>query len=594
VNTVKRQLLAMLSGDVAGYSRLMAADEEATIKALAAHRDAIGITVVSHHGRLVDFTGDNFLAEFGSALDAVRCAAEIQQAIHVKCAELPPERQMKFRLGAHLGDVRIEGERIYGDAVNIASRLEGLAEVGGICLSRQMVDQIPAQLGLGVEDLGERTLKNIATPVRAFSIPAKALATGPLATGEGNRAGSPGPDMPRGIPTIAVLPFASLSDNPEHAHLVEAMTIDIVTGLSCDRRLSVIAYNSVKSFKDANPDIKSIGRTLGVRYVVAGTVRHIGPRIRVSAALIDAGTGREIWGDKLDRQAKELFDVFDELIEAIVTALASQLRKTEIERFRRKPPEQLDAWALATRAHAMRGWSSLDECFAMVRRALDMDPNYAYAWAVLGYLTAFKFPMGLSNDHPADIEASLQQTDKALALDSLDPWNLVAKSVALQYGGRPGESLPYLQQSLRLNPSDIHAHCYYGRGLMYSGKPALAIAHFQRFRRLNPNDPGAHIAEMYHAGALNFLQRWQEAEGAARASLAACGGRNPWSWVFLAIALGGQERFDEAAAAISERKKTAPHWTRTFVEEFLNECQEDQALLIPAFDILRRVWPTDE
>ena len=199
--------------------------------------------------------------------------------------------------------------------------------------------------------------------------------------------------------------------------------------------------------------------------------------------------------------------------------------------------------------------------------------------------------MGLSDDHQADIDESLMQTDMALALDSSDPWNLVAKSVALQYGGRPAESLAYLQQSLRLNPSDILAHCYYGRGLMFSGKPALATAHFERFKRLNPNDPGAHMAGMYHSIALVFLQRWKEAEEIARESLAASGGRNPWSWVSLMIALGGQDRSDDAAAAILELKKVAPNWTRKFVENFLTECQEDKELLVPSFRILRSAWP---
>ncbi len=590
MNTGKRQLLAMLSGDVAGYSRLMAADEEATVKMLAAYRDVISITVVSHHGRLVDFTGDNFLAEFGSAVDAIRCAAQIQITLHSRSLDVPAERRMQFRLGAHLGDVRIEGDRIYGDAVNIAARLEGLAEVGGICLSKQMIEQISGQLDFSCEDLGERTLKNIAAPVHAFSMPAEALVAASLPSR--NADSSPvESELLRGIPTIAVLPFANLSNDPEQAHLVDAMTVDIITGLSCDRRLSVIAYNSVKSFKGTDPDLKAIGRTLGVRYIVAGTVRYLGPRIRVVTALIDAETGREIWGSKIDRAAAELFDIFDELIEAIVTALASSLRKTEVERFRRTPPEQLDAWALATRAHAARSSGTMDECLSLAQRAVEIDPKYAYAWAVWGFLTAFKFPMGVSKDHPADIADSLAYTDRALSLDTFDPGNLVAKSVALQYGGRPTESLSYLQQSLRLNPSDVLAHLYYGRGLMFSGKPELAIAHFERFRRLNPHDTGAHMAGMYHAIGLTFLQRWAEAELVARQSLAECGGRNPWSWAFLAIAQGGQGKFDDAAAAIADLVKLSPHWTRGFIENFLTECQEDKALLAPLFEILRIVWP---
>lgn len=401
MNTVKRQLLAMLSGDVAGYSRLMAADEDATIKTLAAHRDTIGIAVVSHHGRLVDFTGDNFLAEFGSAVDAVHCAVQIQHTLHARSADIPAERRMNFRLGAHLGDVRIEGERIYGDAVNIAARLEGLSEVGGICLSKQMVDQISGQIDLAYDDLGERVLKNIANPVHAYSIRAEALVA--RSTLGFDDRGAFETHLSAGIPTIAVLPFANLSNDPEQAHIVDAMTVDIITGLSCDRRLSVIAYNSVRQFKAADHDVSAIGRMLGARYVVEGSVRYFGPRIRVSTALIDAETSREIWGSKIDRAAADLFELFDELIEAIVTALASQLRKTEIERFRRKP----------------------------------------------------------------------------------------------------------------------------------------------------------------------------------------------WSWVFLAISLGGQGRGDDAAVAIPELKKVAPNWTRRFVEDFLTECQEDKELLVPSFRILRNVWSED-
>ena len=403
----------------------------------------------------------------------------------------------------------------------------------------------------------------------------------------GNRHTSPA----HGIPTIAVLPFINLSADPEQEPLIDAITVDVITGLSCDPRLSTIAYNSVRQFKGNIPDINEFGSLLGVRYVVEGAVRFIGSRLRVSIALIDVDTRRQLWGHKIDRAANEILAVFDELVEAILTALSSSLNLAEVERFRRKPPEQLDAWALATRAIATRGWMSLDESLSLAQRATEIDPQYAYAWATLGFLTAFKFPMGLSHDHQMDIDESLAQTEKALTLDRGDPWNLVAKAVALQYGGRAAESMGHLERSLRLNPSDVLAHCYYGRGLMYSGKPALAIGHFERFKRLNPLDPGAHRAGMYHAIALAFLQRWQETEESARGSLAACGGRNPWSWVFLMIAQGAQMKSDEAASSIRELKKVAPHWGRDFVEIFLTECQEDKGLLVPIFQILRSVWP---
>ena len=437
--------------------------------------------------------------------------------------------------------------------------------------------------------------KNIPHPVHAYSIPVKTLIDKLSMRHEDSRNGVYEDARIQGIPTIAILPFTNLSTDLEQEFLVDAMIPDIITGLSCDRRFSVIAYNSVMQFKGNVPDIREVGKILGVRYVVEGTVQHIGPRLRVSTALIDVTTGRELWGDEIDRALTELFDVFDELVGAIVTALVSHLKMAEVERFRRKAPEQLDAWALATRAsHVSIPTKTLDESLSLVRRALEIDPEYPYAWAVLGFLTAFKYPLGLSEDHQADIDESLRATEKALTLDAGDPWNLVAKSVALQYAGRPAESMQYLQRSLRLNPSDVLAHCYYGRGLMFSGKPAVALAHFERFKRLNPNDPGAHMAGMYHSIALAFLQRWEEAEETARGSLAASGGHNPWSWVFLMISLGGQGKSDDAAAVIPELKKVAPHWDREFVENFLTECQEDKELLPPVFEILQSIWSDED
>ena len=368
------------------------------------------------------------------------------------------------------------------------------------------------------------------------------------------------------------------------------MTADIVMGLSCDKRFSVIAYNSVMRLKRNVPDIKEVGSILGVRYVVEGTVRQFGTQLRVSTALIDVETRRELWGDKIDRELTDILEVFDEVVEAVVTALGSHLRLAEGERYRRKPPEQLDAWALTARAssYAMNQMTLL-EAIALARRALQIDPAYSHACAVFGYLTALKFPIGISSNHQADIEASLTATEKALELDPRDPYSLTAHAVALQYAGRASEAMEYLHRSLRLNPSDVLTHCYYGRGLMFTGKPELALAHFERFNRLNLNDSGELIPGMYESIALVFLQRWKEAEERARRALAASGGRNPWTWVMLMISLGGQGKCDEATALLSELKKVSPHFHREFVEEFLTNCQERKDLLSPTFALLRSV-----
>ena len=588
----ERRLLAMLVGDVVGYSRLMAADTERAIASIGRLRDLIGDVVVARNGRLVDFVGDNFLAEFGSAVHALQSAIEIQSRIHGHnvTADNSAEQYMRVRIGAHVGDVRLESGRIYGDALNIAARLEPLSEPGGICLSGQILDQVSGHIRIDLEDFGLRELKNISRPIHAYRVLADTIAASPARPEARTAAKLDERFGFLGIPTIAVLPFANLSTGAEQDHIVEAVTVDVITALSCDKRLAVIAYSSVRQFKGVPTDVKEIGARLEARYLVEGSVRHMGPRIRISVALIDVETRRELWGNKIDSPAAALFEVFDELVETIVLALASNLNLAESERFRRKQPEQLDAWALATYGLASRGWLSLDKSLNLAQQALAIDPNYAYAWAVSGFLTAFKFPMGLSVDHGSDITVSLNHTDRALTLDTVDPWNLVAKGVALQYAGRPAESMEYLERSLRLNPSDVLAHCYYGRGLMFSGRPALAIPHFERFQRLNPTDPNAHLAGMYHAIARMFLCDWAGTVQTARESLAACGGRNPWTWVVLMIGLAGLGNLDEARAALPELKSVAPHWDRQFVEDFFTQCQEDRALLRPMFEILRTVW----
>ncbi len=592
VINIERKRLAILYGDVAGYSRLMAADEEATIEMLTAYRHEIGAAVLASHGRLVDFAGDSFLAEFGSSIHALQCAVQIQQSIHETNAGIPHERRMSFRIGLHVGDVRIEGDRIFGETVNIASRLERLSQIGGICLSREVLDSVVGQIDLEFQDLGEHSLNNIPHRVHACSISATSITHDPSLPYVHD--GRVRLRDAQGIPIIAVMPFVNLSNDPEQEYLVDGMTQDIVMGLSCDKRFSVVAYNSVMPFKGKIADPQEVGRTLGVRYLVEGRVRQLGTHLRISTMLIDVDTKRELWGTRINRKLTDIYDVFDEVVEAVVTALAAHLRLAEGERYRRKPPEQLDAWALTARASSYEmNQMTLVDAVSLARRALQIDPEYGHAWAVYGYLTALKFPIGVSTDHRTDTEASLKATEKALALDPRDPYSLTAHAVALQYAGRPSESIEYLQRSLRLNPSDVLTHRYYGRGLLFTGKPELALAHFERFNRLHLNDSGELIGGMYHSIALVFLQRWNEAEERARRALAASGGRNPWTRVMLIIALGGQGKRDEAAALLLELKKLWPHFCRAFVEEFLAKCQEDKDILPPTFEALRSVWPEE-
>lgn len=586
---IERKFLAILHGDVAGYSRLMAADEEATIELLTSYRHVIGAAVLANHGRVVDFAGDSFLAEFGSAVHALQCAVQIQLSLHEKNSAIPHDRRMNFRIGLHAGDVRIEGDRIFGDTVNIASRLERLSQTGGICISKQVLDSVAGYVKLEFEDLGEHVLNNVPSRIHAYSVSAASL-TRDLSLsylhGGSTRLGGR-----QGIPTIAVLPFVNIGNDPDQEYLADGLTQDVITGLSCDKRFFVVAYSSAMQLKRNTTDIQEVGRLLGVRYVVEGRVRQLGSQLRVSTSLLDVETKRDLWGAKLDRKLEDVSEVFDEVVEAVVTALSAHLRLAEGERYRRKPPEQLDAWALTVRGSSYEmNQMTLVDAASLVRRALQIDPEYAHAWAVYGYLTALKFPIGVSTNHREDIAASLGATEKALSLDPRDPYSLTAHAVALQYAGRPTASMGYLQRSLRLNPSDVLTHRYYGRGLLFTGRAELALAHFERFNRLHLNDSGELIGGMYHSIALVFLQRWKEAEERARRALAASGGRNPWTRVMLIIALGGQDKREEAAALIRELKRIWPHFSRQFVEEFLDKCQEHKEILRPTFEVLRTVW----
>jgi adenylate cyclase len=332
----ERKLAAILSADVVGYSRLMAEDEEETVRRLGAYRVEITNLVGDHRGRVVDFTGDNFLAEFPTATDAVEAAAEIQRVLKARNAAVPAGRAMEFRIGVHLGEVRVEGERIYGDGVNIAARLEGLGSPGGICISDVVLKQVESRLDLSYEDLGEQSVKNIPKPIRTYRIQVKP---------EGGAADARLPGMDEltvpgfsGAPAIAVLPFDNLSGDPEQEYFADGIAEDLITRLSTWMDFPVIARNSSFTYKGRSVDVKQVSRELGVRYVVEGSVRRAGDRVRISAQLIDATTGAHIWAERYDRDLEDIFALQDEITEAIVGAMNPALIKSEMARAARKDP----------------------------------------------------------------------------------------------------------------------------------------------------------------------------------------------------------------------------------------------------------------
>jgi TolB-like protein/class 3 adenylate cyclase len=328
----ERRLAAILAADVAGYSRLMGVDEEGTLTALKAYRrEVIDPKIAEHRGRIVKTTGDRALVEFASAVDAVRCAMEIQRAMTKRSAEIPEERRIEFRIGINVGDIIIDEGDIYGDGVNIAARLETLASPGAICLSDHAYQQIKGKLALEVSDMGEQQLKNIAQPVRVYGVRLDDAATRPALSL---------PDRP----SIAVLPFQNMSGDPDQEYFADGMVEDIITALSRMPRLFVIARNSSFTFKGRLVDVKHVGRELGVRYVLEGSVRKAGTRVRITGQLIDASTGMHLWADRFEGALEDIFDLQDQVTMSVVGAIAPQLEQAEIERAKHKPTESLDAY----------------------------------------------------------------------------------------------------------------------------------------------------------------------------------------------------------------------------------------------------------
>jgi len=334
---VERKLAAVLAADIAGYSRLIGADKEGTLARLKAHRrEVIDPKIAEHKGRIVKTTGDGLLVEFASVVDALRCATEMQTAMAERNATMPAESRIEFRIGIHQGDIVVEDGDIFGDGVNIAARLEALAEPGGICVSARVQEDVAGKLDLAFEDIGEQELKNIARPVHVFRVTAKGVAQPneqPLAL--------PLPDKP----SVAVLPFTNMSSAPEQEFFADGIAEDIITALSRYPSLFVIARNSCFTYKGRAVDVKQVGRELGVRYVLEGGLRKAGNRIRVTAQLVEAETGKHVWAERYDRDLADIFPLQDEITEAVTVAVAPAIADAELHRAMRKPPGSLDAWA---------------------------------------------------------------------------------------------------------------------------------------------------------------------------------------------------------------------------------------------------------
>jgi adenylate cyclase len=413
---VKRKLSAILSADVKGYSRLMEDDELSTVRTLEAYREMLAGIIRNYGGRVVDSPGDNVLAEFASVVDALECAVEIQKGLKTKNEDLPENRRMVFRIGINLGDVIEEGERIYGDGVNIAARIESLAEGGGICISGTAFDHVEGKLGLEFKYLGEQSVKNIRKPVRVYRVKIK-----DSVADIGVRQELPLPDKP----SIAVLPFVNMSGDPEQVYFVDGIVDDIIAELSRFPYIFVIARTTSFAFKDKSVDIRQVGRELGVRYVLEGSVRRISDRVRITAQLIEAETGKHVWAERYDRDLEDIFSVQDEITGQVVGSIHPEVLSAEMQRARERPLESLDVWNYAVRArlHVLRLTQEDNaEAKRLFGKALELDPNYVPALAFLVYSHICDVLYGWSQAPPQSITQARRLAQQAVSLDKNDPW----------------------------------------------------------------------------------------------------------------------------------------------------------------------------
>ncbi len=489
---VTRKLTTILNADVEGYSRLMGDDEVATVETLSTYREVMAGRIGERHGRVVDCPGDNLLAEFASVVDAVQCAVEIQRDLATRNADLPEDRRMEFRIGINLGDVIVEGDRIYGDGVNIAARMEGLAAGGGICIAGSVYDQVENKLSLDYESLGEQAVKNISKPVRAYRIRMKS----DISLREIDKVLRL-PDKP----SIAVLPFVNISGDPEQEYFSDGITEDLITDLSKISGLFIIARNSVFTYKGKAVKVDQVGRELGVRYVLEGSVRKVGGRVRISAQLIDATTTGHVWAERYDRDLQDIFAVQDDVTQKIVTTLAVKLTQGEEDRLARRDTDNLEAYD-----HTLRGLDhyyrfskdSILQAREMFEKAIDLDPDYALAHSRLGWTHLREWSFGWSQDAQS-LERAFELAQKAISLDdSLADAHELLGEVSL-WQKRHDQAVEEMKKAIALEPNNAEALADLGHILTWAGKPEEAIGLTKRAMRLSPVIPIQYLWVLGHA-----------------------------------------------------------------------------------------------
>jgi len=513
---MERRLAAVLAADVAGYSLLMGRDEEGTLTQLKAFRqNLVDPTIAAHRGRIVKTTGDGMLVEFASAVDAARCAVEVQRGVAAENIDVPPQARIEFRIGIHVGDIIFDDNDIFGDGVNIAARLEGIAEPGGICISDDAQRQIRGKLDSPFEDMGPQNLKNIVEPMRAWRLSVDAKSAKYLSAGRPAAQPLALPDKP----SIAALPFQNMSSDPEQDYFADGIVEDIITALSRYHGLFVIARNSSFAYKGQSVDIKRVGRELGVRYVLEGSVRTIPGRVRVTAQLIDASTGAHLWADRFDGAIDDIFDLQDDITLKVVGAIAPKLQNAEIDRAMRKPTESLDGYGYYLRAMASfhkAGRDDIKEAVRLFHKAIEFDDAYSSAYGMAAWCYARRKLNGWTEDQPAETLDAERLAKRAIECGNDNAVALASSGIAVGYMFDDFErAVSLMDRAQALNPNLAMAFHLSGWIRCFVGQPDLAIEHLERAIRLSPLDPQRPGMLAAIAAAHFAAERWGEASSLA-------------------------------------------------------------------------------
>jgi len=561
-----RKLAAILYADVAGYSRLTGEDEDATHRALSEYLDHISSTIESHRGQVMHFAGDAVLAKFDAIVDAMSAAVAVQSELRSRNENLPSERKVEFRIGVNSGDVIEDRGDIYGDGVNVAARLESLAEPGGICISESVRVAIGKKLAFHYEDMGEQAVKNIAEPVRAYKV---VMNADELPNAEPSM--KPEVEVPD-KPSIAVLPFANMSNDPEQEYFADGIAEDIITALSHIKQWLVVARNSSFAYKGRNVDIREAAKQLGVRYVLEGSVRKGGNTLRITGQLIEADTGTHMWAGKFDGDLDDVFSLQDKITESVVGAIEPSLRMAEIERSKRKPPENMGAYDLYLRSlphvYAMRPDDN-EQALNLLHEAIELDPKYAPALAYLAWAYEQRLVRGWGAYGEDDAGLAVALARRAIEADRDDAHVMAAAGFVLVMVARDYErGLQATERAHELNPNLAFVSLLVGVSQLFGGDPAEALVHFEDAIRVSPSDPGAFFFYSVAAMGHLFCGRPDEAYELAKKSARMYPDWDTTYWAMVP-ALTQLGRVEEARSAVSKLRELSPAVTVSRLRELL-------------------------